>query len=74
MNGGTSNFINVAREVLLEVPERYAGYREDLLDNLTKTIGCQAGAVGATTRRRDIRRILEAFGQQVAHKVKEVDE
>ena len=74
MNGGTSNFINVAREVLLEVPERYAGYREDLLDNLTKTIGCQAGGVGATTRRRDIRRILEAFGQQVAHKVKEVDE
>ena len=74
MNGGTSNFINVAREVLLEVPERYAGYREDLLDHLTKIIGCQAGGVGATARRRDIRRILEAFGQQVAPKVKEADE
>ncbi len=64
----------VARDVVLEVPERYDGYREQLLSKLTEIIECQGSGLTKTTRRREVRRILEAFGQQVATQTKRVEE
>lgn len=56
----------VARDVVLEVPERYDGYREQLLSKLTEIIECQGSGLTKAARRREVGRILEAFGQQVA--------
>jgi len=64
----------VARDVVLEVPERYDGYREQLLSKLTEIIECQESDLTKTARRREVRRILEAFGQQVATQTKRVEE
>ncbi len=64
----------VARRVVLEVPERYDGYRGQLTGKLTEIIECQERGFTTTARRREIRRILEAFGQQVSTQTKETEE
>lgn len=64
----------VAREVVLEVPERYDGYREQLLSKLTEIIECQGSGLTTTARRREVRRVLEAFGQQVTTQTKQMEE
>lgn len=63
----------VARDVVVEVPERYDGYRDQLLSKLTEIIECQESGLTKTSRRREVRRILEAFGQQVATQTKRVE-
>lgn len=68
-----SGFKQVAREVVLGVPERYDGYREQLLHKLTEIIGCQGTSLATAARRRDVRRVLEAFGQQVAAQTKKTE-
>ena len=70
----TSGFRKVAREVVLEVPEPYDGYREQLLPKLTEVIGCQGSGLTKVARRREVRRVLEAFGQQVAAQTKKTEE
>ena len=65
---------DVARDVVLEVPERYDGYREQLLSKLTEIIRSQESGITKTARRREVRRILEAFGQQVATQTKRVEQ
>ena len=71
-----SGFRRVAREVVLEVPELYDGYREQLLRKLTEIIGCQGSGLTTSARRGEVRRVLEAFGfgQQVAAETKETEE
>ena len=69
-----SGLKKVAREVVLEVPERYDGYREQLLHKLTEVIGCQGTSLTKAERRREIRRVLDAFGQQVAAQTNKMEE
>lgn len=69
-----SRLKKVAREAVLGVPERYDGYREQLLGKLTEVIGFQGGGQTTTARRREVRRVLEAFGQQVAAQTEEMEE
>ena len=69
-----SGFKKVAREVALEVPERYDGYREHLLRKLTEVIACQGSGLLKAARRKEVRRLLEAFGQQVAAQTKKMGE
>ena len=69
-----SSFKQVAREVALEVPEPYDGYREHLLSKLGEIIGCQESGLAKTARRREVKRVLEALGQQVAAETKKGEE
>ena len=69
-----SGFKTVAREVILEIPELYDGYREQLLPKLTEVIGCQGSGLTKIARRREVRRVLKAFGQQVAAQTKKTEE
>ena len=64
----------VAREVVAEVPERYDGYREQLLDKLIEVIGCQDRSLTKIKRRREVRRVLVAFAQQAAAETKKMEE
>ena len=68
-----SGFKKVAREVVLEVPERYDGYREQLLHKLTEVIGCQGTSPAKAARRPKVHRVLDAFGQQVAAQTKKME-
>lgn len=67
------NLAAVAAEAVLEVPERYPGYREDLVRQLMGILRRQDEDVGQNTRRSEIRRLLESFGTQVAAKTQEDD-
>ena len=69
-----SRFRKVAREVILEVPELYQGYHKVLLRKLTEVIGCQGSGFATAARRREVRRVLEAFGQQAAAQTKTTEE
>ena len=69
-----SGFKQVAREVALEVPELYDGYREHLLSKFNEVIGCQESGLAKTARRREVKRVLEALGQQVAAQTKKAEE
>ena len=69
-----SGFKKAAREVVSEVPELYNGYREQLLRKLTEVIGCQGSGLTTRARRGEVRRVLEAFGQQVAARTQEMEE
>lgn len=69
-----SSFKKVAREAVLGVPELYDGYREQLLGKLTEVIGCQGSGQTTAARRREVRRVLEAFGQQVAAQTEKTEE
>lgn len=74
MVGHASGFKKVALRVVLEVPERYDGYREQLLQKLTEVIGCQGSDLAKVARRREVRRVLKAFGQQAATQIKKSEE
>lgn len=65
------NLVTVARTTVLELPERYPGYREHLVGKLTEVIGSQATGSGKIVRRKEIRRVLEAFAHQVAAHLEE---
>ena len=69
-----SGFKKVAREVVLEIPELHDGYRQQLLRKLNEVIGCQGSGLTKIARRREVRRVLEAFGQQVAAQTKKTEE
>ena len=66
-------FTKVARDVVLEIPERYDGYRAQLVHKLTDVIGCQRSGLSNAARRKEVRRVLEAFGQQVAAETNRVE-
>ena len=70
----TSGLKKVAREVVLEVPEPYDGYHEQLPRKLAEVIGCQGSGLTKIVRGREVRRILEAFGQQVAAQTEKTEE
>lgn len=72
--GRVPGFTKVAREVVLEMPERYDGYREQLVRKLAEVIGCQSSGFSTTARRREVRRVLKALGQQVAAETRRVEE
>lgn len=65
------NIAAVASEVVLDIPERYVGYREDLVRQLLDVLRHQGLDAGTNTRRTEIRRVLEAFGAQMTVKVEE---
>ena len=74
MRRHASGFQKVAREVVLEVPEPYDGYREHLVGKLLEVIDCQRSSSSTISRRKDVRRLLKAFGQQVAAQTNKVED
>ena len=69
----TRNLGAVAAEAVLGVPERYPGYREELVRHLMEVLRRQAADSGQNTRRSEIRRLLDAFGQEVVSQTREDD-
>ncbi len=59
------NIATVAAEVVLEIPERYDGYRESLVRQLLEILRRQDSDAGTTTRRAEMRRLIEAFSATV---------
>lgn len=63
----------VAEEAVLAIPERYPGYREGLIRQLMEILQRQGAGSGQNNRRSEIRRMLEAFGQEIASHTQEDD-
>lgn len=68
------NVAAVAKEAVLDIPERYSGYREALVRQLMEILRHQEEGAGPTTRRTEIRRLLEGFSAKVAAKAEEEED
>jgi hypothetical protein len=61
----SKRMLEVAREKVLELEDRYPGYRADLLKSLAGIIGAQAASASERIRREAVVREIEALASKV---------
>jgi hypothetical protein len=68
--GDSNSLLSVAKDQVLGIPERYSGYRMDLVNLLVQVISLQSTESADVSRRREAKKLVSAFGDEAARKRK----